>query len=76
MNETFEKIVDIIVDVADIAKEDISLDSNLIDDLDLSSLEIMSVISKIEKTFSIKLDEKKLLSIENIGDFVEYIDAI
>ena len=76
MNETFEKIVDIIVDVADIAKEDISLDSNLIDDLDLSSLEIMSVISKIEKTFSIKLDEKKLLSIENIGDFAEYIDAI
>ena len=76
MNETFKRIADIIGDVADIPEEDIHEESNLIDDLDLSSLEIMSIISKIEKSFSIKMSEKELLSIENIGDLVKYVDSI
>ena len=76
MSETFKKIVDIIGDVADIPAEDIQEESNLIDDLDLSSLEIMSIISKIEKSFSIKMSEKELLSIENIGDLVKYVDSL
>ena len=76
MSETFEKIVAIIGDVADIPEEDIQAESNLIDDLDLSSLEIMSIISKIEKSFSIKMSEKELLSIENIGDLVKYVDSL
>lgn len=76
MSETFEKIVAIIGDVADIPEEDIQEESNLIDDLDLSSLEIMSIISKIEKSFSIKMSEKELLSIENIGDLVKYVDSL
>ncbi|MCR5557038.1 MAG: acyl carrier protein [Butyrivibrio sp.] len=76
MSETFKKIVAIIEDVADIPEEDIQEESNLIDDLDLSSLEIMSIISKIEKAFSIKMSEKELLSIENISDLVKYVDSL
>ena len=76
MNETFKRIIGIIEDVADIPCDDIQEDSNLIDDLDLSSLEIMSIISKIEKSFSIKMSEKELLSIENIGDLVKYVDSL
>ncbi len=76
MNDTFKRIAEIIADVADIPEEDIHEESNLIDDLDLASLEIMSIISKIEKSFSIKMSEKELLSIENIGDLVKYVDSI
>ena len=76
MSETFKKIVAIIGDVADIPEEDIQEESNLIDDLDLSSLEIMSIISKIEKAFSIKMSEKELLSIENISDLLKYVDSL
>ena len=76
MNETFKKIVSIIGDIADIPEDEITEESNLIDDLDLSSLEIMSIISRIEKAFSVKMSEKELLSIENIGDLVRYVDSI
>ncbi len=76
MNETFKIIVSIIGDIADIPEDEITEESNLIDDLDLSSLEIMSIISRIEKNFSVKMNEKELLSIENISDLVKYVDSI
>ena len=55
MADVYEKVVEIIEDIADIPREEISADSELIDDLDLASLEIVSIISKLEKSFSIKM---------------------
>lgn len=75
MSETFNIIASIIEDIADIPKEDINIEDSLIEDLDLASLEIMSVIAKVEKTFSIKMSEKELLAIENLEDFVKYVDS-
>jgi acyl carrier protein len=43
------------------------------DDLDLSSLEIMSIVSKIEKEFSIKVAEQELLKVETVSDMVKLI---
>lgn len=73
MNENYEKIVSFIEDVADIAREDITLDSALIDDLDLASLEIMSIVSKIEREYSIRISEQELLSIETVQDLVQIV---
>ncbi|MDC7280474.1 MULTISPECIES: acyl carrier protein [Pseudobutyrivibrio] len=73
MEEIFEKIADIIEDVADIPKDEISMDSSLIDDLDLASLEIMAIVAKIEKQFSIKFTEKELLGLSTIEDSVKLI---
>lgn len=75
MSETFNIIASIIEDIADIPKEDINIEDSLIEDLDLASLEIMSIIAKVEKTFSIKMSEKELLAIENLEDFVKYVDS-
>ena len=75
MADVYEKVVEIIEDIADIPREEISADSELIDDLDLASLEIVSIISKLEKAFSIKMSEKELLAIETVNDLVELISA-
>ncbi|SDB46256.1 acyl carrier protein [Pseudobutyrivibrio sp. YE44] len=73
MEAKLEKIQLIIEDVADIPVDEINVDSSFMDDLDLSSLEIMSIVSKIEKEFSVKLSEKELLSVETVADMVELI---
>ena len=73
MNDVYEKIVAIIEDVADIPKDEIEESSSFMDDLDLASLELMSIVSKIEKEFSIKILEKELLSIGTVGDMVKLI---
>jgi acyl carrier protein len=73
MEEIFKKIAAIIEDVADIPLDEIEINSSFIDDLDLSSLELMSIVAKVEKEFSIKVNEKQLLSVETVKDVVEYI---
>lgn len=75
MNDIYEKIVSIIEDVTDIQKEDIEGESSLISDLDLASIEIMSVVAKIEKEYSVKITEEQLLSVETVNDLVEIISG-
>ncbi len=73
MNEIFNVIADVIVDVADIARDDITEESEFIDTLDLSSLEIMAIVAKLEKEFSIDIDEDELLSIATVKDLEKLI---
>ncbi|WP_026670488.1 acyl carrier protein [Butyrivibrio sp. AE3006] len=75
MNDCFEKIVDIIVDITDIDRSDIEEESQFLDDLDLSSLEIMAIISEIEKRFSIEITEEELMSISSVKDMIELIES-
>ena len=75
MTDAFKKIVDIIVDVADILAETIKEDSLLIDDLDLASLEILSIVSKIEEEYSIIISEKDLLAVQTVNDIVKLVAA-
>ncbi len=73
MNEIFDVIADVIVDVADISRDDITEESHFIDTLDLSSLEIMAIVAKLEQEFSIKIEENELLSIATVKDLEELI---
>ncbi len=71
--EIYNKIVSIIEDVADIPQSDINENSLLIDDLDLASLEILAIVSKIEEEFSVSITEKELLAVESVADIVKLL---
>ena len=63
------------ISLANISGEDIEGESSLISDLDLASIEIMSVVAKIEKEYSVKITEEQLLSVETVNDLVEIISG-
>ncbi|QFJ53886.1 acyl carrier protein [Pseudobutyrivibrio xylanivorans] len=75
MENTFEILAKIIEDVADIPKDEIKKDSSFIDDLDLSSLEVLSIVSKLEKELSVKINEDELLEIGTVEDMLEVIES-
>jgi len=75
MSKYFDIVARIIEDVADISLDEIKMDSELIDGLDLSSLELMSIINEISKQCSVKISNKELLQMETVGDIVEFLDA-
>ncbi len=69
--EIFEKIKEAIVCVAHIKdKEMIKMESRLITDLGLDSLDMLDLIFHLEKIFKIKLDPKEIAkrSREKLGD--------
>ena len=75
MENTVEVISKIIEDIADIPLDEIKGDSHLMDDLDLSSLEIMSVVGDVERKFSIKISEDELLSVRTLEDLAKVVQS-
>lgn len=71
--EIIKAITAVISKVADIPAGDIRPDSLLMDDLELSSLEIMTMLPVIEKTFGIRINEKAMRNILTVGDMAEGI---
>ena len=68
-----EKIIDIIKCATDL--ENIDLDSNLMDDLELSSLEIFTMFSDIEDAFEIKIPTEEIETISSIEDIVRIVEG-
>ena len=58
--EIMSQILAILEDVAEIAPEDVNEDSVLMDDLDLSSMEILTIVADLEETFGLRIPEKEL----------------
>ncbi len=69
----FEKIKEIIVDVLNVAEEDVTLETTFVDDLGADSLDIFQIIMGIEETFDIEIENEDAEKIVTVGDAVEQI---
>ena len=54
--------------------DNINEDTNLKNDLGLTSFDFINLIAIIEDTFHIEIDEEKYHSINTIGDLMDYIE--
>lgn len=68
-----QKVMEVIEDTTDILREEMSEEDALMDDLDVSSLEILTIIGEIEEVFDIKVDKKEMRDIVTIGDVIDHI---
>ena len=73
--EIIAQIVGILEDVAEISPDEVTEDSVLMDDLDLSSMEILTIVADLEETFGIRIPEKELRSFVTISDLADYLSA-
>ena len=75
MSKYFDIVAEVIEDVADISRDEINMDSSLMDDLELSSLELMTIFSDISRKTSIPISNKIILEFETVADIVAVLDA-
>ena len=73
--EIISQILAILEDVAEVSPEDVNENSVLMDDLDLSSMEILTIVADLEETFGLRIPEKALRNLVTIGDLVDYLAA-
>ena len=57
----------------DLPLEDVQLDSNLRDDLDLTSLDAMNVIMALEDEFGQEADIEQILELQTVQQLVDYL---
>ncbi len=72
-----EKIRDVCLETIarelDLPLEDVKLDSNLRDDLDLTSLDAMNVIMALEDEFGQEADIEQILELQTVQQLVDYL---
>lgn len=75
MQDTFNKVADIIAQKLSIDKSKITIQSTL-QDLGADSLDVVEIIMKVEEQFNIEIDDEKAEQLKNVEDVVTYVDSL
>lgn len=70
-----EEIIKIIAGVAEVPEEIINLKTNLIADLDLESLDLVTLVSEIENKYQIEIPDKEIKKIQTVEDIVNFLSS-
>ena len=70
-----EKLIKIIAGVAEVPEESINLKTNLIADLDLESLDLVTLVSEIENKYQLEIPDKEIKKIQTVEDIVNFLSS-
>ncbi len=70
----FEKLKKILSEQLEIKEDYINLDSNIVDDLGASSLDIVDIVTCIENEFSLEVPDELIENVQTVGDIVDFIE--
>ncbi|MBQ6404376.1 MAG: acyl carrier protein [Oscillospiraceae bacterium] len=72
----FEKVRDILSEQLEIDPETITLDTNIVDDLDADSLDFVEMITSIEDEFDIVVTDEKVGDFKTVRQVVEFLETL
>lgn len=71
-----EKIINLIADKLGKKKNQITLQTNLVEDLGADSLDVVELVMTFEDEFGISLPDEDVSKMKTVKDIVEYIKKI
>ena len=72
----FEKVRDILADQLELDPATITMDTNILEDLDADSLDFVEMITSIEDEFNISIVDEKVGDFKTIRQVVEYLETL
>jgi acyl carrier protein len=73
-NNVFISLRKIICDQLDIDEERVTLESNILEDFDADSLDIVDIAMSIEDEFGIEVPDDEIENFHTVGDVAQYIE--
>ncbi len=71
----FEKIKEILADQLDVKPENITLNTDIGNDLGADSLDVVELLMSIEDEFEVEIPDEEIENLKTVGDVVDYIQA-
>lgn len=68
-----ERVKDILEDYIEVPRDKIRLESAFIDELGLSSLDVVNIVVAFEEEFDIEIPDRMLSKIVTVGDVVKIL---
>lgn len=70
----FEKLRVIICDQLGLEEDEVTLASNILEDLGADSLDVVDLVMSIEDEFDIEVPDEEIARIKTVGDVVKFIE--
>lgn len=74
--EILDKVRDIILDVIEVEREEITLEASLRGDLQADSLASIEIIMALEDEFNIEIDEQLARNLATVGELIATIETM
>ena len=71
---TFDKVREIIVEQLSVDESMVTMDTNLMKDLEADSLDAVEIIMAIEEEFNLEIPDEEAEKFRLVGDLVKYVD--
>lgn len=71
---TFEKVQKILAEQLELDADEITMDSSLVEDLGIDSLDFVDIVMSLEDEFDTEFPEEDMADIKTVGDIVKYIE--
>ncbi len=70
----FEKVSSALADQFSVDVSEITMDTNIMEDLEADSLDLVDLVMALEDEFDIEFPEDKIDNFKTVGDVVNYIE--
>ena len=75
MESTFEKIRGFLAEQLGVEPDKITMDSDLLNDFEADSLDIVDMVMTLEDEFGIEVPDDAIESLHTVGDVVRFVDS-
>jgi acyl carrier protein len=69
-----EKVIGIVSEQLGVPKEEVKLESSIIEDLKADSLDVVELVMELEDEFDITIPDDDYEKLKTVGDAIKYID--
>lgn len=66
-------IINVIAEIAEINPKKISMASTLSGDLELESLDLVTLVSTLAKKFDVSVNDNDVKDLQTVGDIINYV---
>ena len=70
----FERIREIICDQLDLEEDKVTMDSDIMEDFEADSLDVVDLVMSIEDEFGLEVPDHQIENFRTVGDVVRYIE--
>ena len=70
----FEQIKELLAEPLDLDESKITMDSDIVEDLEADSLDVVDLVMSMEDEFGVEVPDEVIENFKTVGDVVRYIE--
>lgn len=72
----FDDVVDVVVEQLSVPKDNVKMESNIIEDLGADSLDVVELVMALEEKFDVEIPDSDAEKLKTIADVVTFVEGL